>query len=160
MPKGELYIKTTQTESPAGALDTNVTDGWVDAYETWGVSLEAGALSRLMTPAPKKDPVTNKNVISNGVSIVQSQFYWDVRSVSLEMHITAPDRTAFIERYEQFCEEVLAPGILHIKTTYQPNRVYNMRYVDCEQFSQFHLQVAKFTLSLEEPRPDITTYSE
>ena len=160
MPKGELYIKTRLTTSPQGSADSNATDGWVDAYDTWGVSLEDGALSRLMTPAPMKDPVTNKNVISHGVSIVQSTFYYDVRSVSLEMHITAPDKAAFMARYKRFCVDVLAPGILHIKTKYDPDTVYNFRYVDCTQFSQFRLEMAKFTLSLEEPRPDITTYSE
>ena len=56
---------------------------WEDAYNVYGLSLSETGLSRLMTPAPNKSAVTNKNVISHGASVVQDTFYKDVRQVSL-----------------------------------------------------------------------------
>ena len=154
MPKGQLYIKTSVTSSPT-STDTNVGNGWVDAFDTWGVSLTAGSRSRLMTPAPHKNAVTNKNVISHGASIVQSSFYKDVRQLSLEMHITAPSESAFLQRYAAFCTQVLDQGLIHMKLSSQPSVVYHLVYVDCQQFAEYNLSLAKFTLSLEEPHPEI-----
>ena len=137
---------------------TGAVNGWVDAYTAWGLSLEDGSLSRLLTPAPHKEPITNKNVISNGMSVVQTQFYKDVRQVTLEVHITASTEQAFYTQYKDFCAKVLDAGLIHLKHAYDPNVVYNMLYVDCTQFAKVQ-EMAKFTLSLEEPRPDIRTES-
>ena len=145
MAKGILYIKTANT------------NGWVDAYDTWGLSLSQTGLSRLMTPAPNKSAVTNKNIISHGASVVQNTFYKDVRQVSLEVHITARTKDVFMQRYASFCSQVLDAGYILIKTSYQPNEVYHFLYLDCTQFSEFLREMAKFTLTLEEPHPEIRT---
>ena len=50
---------------PAGELTIN----GKDAYTTWGLSLEETGLSKLMTPAPHKEPVQNKNMAMNGTKI-------------------------------------------------------------------------------------------
>ena len=157
MAKEKLYIKTTATPVITDSEDEHVGGGWVDAYEQWGMSLEPTALSRLMAFAPSKEPVTNKNVISHGASIVQSQFYKDVRQVSLEMHISAPDRTTFLQRYKSFQSQVIDPVLIHMKHSSDPSTVYHFLYLDCPQFTQFRLKKAKFMLSLEEPHPEIRT---
>lgn len=155
MAAQDLYIKTTQTTSPVNGTDNNATSGWVDAYVTWGLSLSDGARSKLMTPAPHKDPVTNKNVITHGVSIVQSGVYKDARQVSLEVHITAPDSSTFKTRYADFCSKVLDVGFINLKLACAPTVIYHMRYVDCQQFTEFNLEMAKFTLTLEEYNPSV-----
>ena len=140
---GELFIKTSRT------------GGWYDAYTRWGLSLEDGALSRLMTPPPHKEPVSNKNVMMDGISVVQDQFFADVRSVSLEMHIVAPRKDVFWARYASFCTEVLNEGYIDLVTRYEPTKVYHFLYSDCTQFTEFQETMAKFTLSLNEPNPSV-----
>ncbi|MGX8695470.1 MAG: hypothetical protein ACSW8D_03710, partial [Prevotella sp.] len=71
---------------PAGELTIN----GKDAYTYWGLSLEETGLSKLMTPAPHKEPVQNKNMAMNGTMIVGAVNLKDVRTVSLPVHITAP----------------------------------------------------------------------
>jgi len=133
---------------PAGELTIN----GKDAYTTWGLSLEETGLSKLMTPAPHKEPVQNKNMAMNGTKIVGAVNLKDVRTVSLPVHITAPNKSAFLIRYASFCAE-LDTGRLDISTKYEPGKVYHFIYEDCQQFSEFMLEMAKFTLSLTEPDP-------
>ena len=143
MPAGELFIKKKGGD-------------WEDAYNVYGLSLSETGLSRLMTPAPNKSAVTNKNVISHGASVVQDTFYKDVRQVSLEVHITARTKQQFFERYAAFCA-VLDLGYIRLYTKYQPNVVYHFLYVDCTQFAEYQREMAKFTLTLEEPHPEVRT---
>ena len=145
MPHGELHIKTASI------------NGWVDAFDTWGLSLSETGLSRLMTPAPNKSAVTNKNIISHGASVVQNTFYKDVRQISLEVHITAPTKEDFMDRYAAFCAQVLDAGYIRMKTKYQTGVVYHFLYLDCTQFAEYGRRMAKFTLTLEEPHPEVRT---
>ena len=145
MAANTLFIKTANT------------GGWADAYTTWGLSLSQTGLSRLMTPAPNKSAVTNKNIISHGASVVQNTFYKDVRQISLEVHITAPTIEDFMERYAAFCAQVLDAGYIRMKTSYQPDVVYHFLYLDCTQFAEYGRRMAKFTLTLEEPHPEVRT---
>ena len=138
MAKGELFFKRGSE--------------WVDAYDTYGVSLETEGMSKLMTPAPHKEPVQNKNLAMNG-TIVGGVGYKDVKTLSLPMHLTAPTREDFLTRYALFCTEILDPGWIHIRTKYQRGVVYHFRYVDCQPFSEYNMKLAKYTLSLEEPNP-------
>lgn len=141
MPHGVLYIKTGSDQQ------------WKDAFDHYGLSLSEQGLSQLMTPSPNKQGVTNKNIVSDGESYVQGTFYKDVRQVSLDMHMSAPSREVFLLRYGKFCEEVLDVGYFKIKTIYQPGVAYYFKYVSCNQYTEFHQQLAKFTLSVEEPNP-------
>ena len=140
---GELYFKRG--------------DEWVDAFTAYGVSLEGEGMSKLMTPAPHKEPVQNKNLAMNGTSIVGGVGYKDVKTLSVPMHLTAATRADFLELYALFCTEILDAGWIHIKTKYQAGVVYHFRYVDCQPFSEYNMKMAKFTLSLEEPNPNNRT---
>ena len=128
-----------------------------DAYTTWGVSLSDTALSALMTPAPNKAYVSNKSRLEDGKKIVINNPKVDERSVSINIHLTAPTAQEFYNRYNAFCTEVLAKGKVDIKTKYQPNVVYHMVYESCTQFSQFMQGIAKFTLKLVGPNPNNRT---
>jgi hypothetical protein len=130
---------------------------WVDAFVTYGVSLESEGMSKLMTPAPHKEPVQNKNLAMNGTAIVGAVGYKDVRTLSVPMHIVALTKNDFLTRYAAFCTEILDAGWIHVKTKYQRGVVYHFRYVDCQPFSEYNMKMAKFTLSLEEPNPNNRT---
>lgn len=151
MPRGKLFIKTTATAQVNGN-----DNGWVDAYDTYGLSLDEQGLSRLMTPAGIKSPVVNKNSQTDGQSIVGA-LVREARSVSLGMHIVARNQTEFFTKYSNFCSQVLANGYLEIWTAYQPSVVYKFVYLDCQQFDEYNGEMALFTLSLLEPHPEDRT---
>ena len=74
----------------------------IDAYMTWGVSLEDGALDALMAFAPNKQPVTNKNVTATGAYVVCGECLGDERTVSLPLHLVAKDRTDYLMKRAGF----------------------------------------------------------
>ena len=78
---------------PLGEVQLRKGNVWVDAYTEYGLSFEDEGLSRIMTPAPHKEPVQNKNMAMHGTSIEGGVNYKDVRTLSIPMHITAPTRT-------------------------------------------------------------------
>lgn len=128
---------------------------WIDVHEEYGMSLSDGSLSKLLTPAPNKEPIKNANAVTDGSSVVGGIGVKAERTVNLEVHFTAPDQSTFLSRYADFCSDVLDKGAFDLKTSIQDGVVYHFIYLDCQQFSQFHLELAKFTLSLVEPRPDV-----
>lgn len=125
MPVGELFINGK------------------DAYTEWGLSLEDEGLSRLMTPRPHKQPVTNKNVTANGARVVCGTNLLDERTISLPMHITAPNRETFWSRYYAFCSQVLNGGTVTLKSTYM-NETFSLIYQDVQNFTEFIQQMCKF----------------
>lgn len=155
MPKGELYIRT-QERIAASSDQTGVgNDGWVDTYVRYGISFTQTALSSLMTPAPNKEHVENKSTLQHGKRLIRdaSRTKKDERDVSLEMHLAAPDVSTFWARYDLFCSEVLDYGFLELKNAHVPTKVFRMTYLKCSQFSEYMEQLAKFTLTLNEPDP-------
>lgn len=126
MPVGELFINGK------------------DAYTEWGLSLEDEGLSRLMTPRPHKQPVTNKNVTANGAFVIQQTTgKVDERTISLPMHITAPNRETFWSLYYAFCSQVLNGGTVTLKSTYM-NETFTLTYQDVQNFTEFMQQMCKF----------------
>ena len=151
MPQGEVYFRQDATKQ------------WVDVWLRYGISFSDVSLSRLMTPAPNKAAVENKSRLQHGKRVARNAGYVrkDERDVSLEMHLSAPDRATFWRRYQAFCHEFLDNGFFDIKhrdITYveddeEKAMVFRMTYVSCDEFSEFQQQLAKFTLSLNEPDP-------
>jgi hypothetical protein len=150
MAKGELFIKTSATSQIQGNEN-----GWVDAYDVWGVSFTDTALSSLMTPASVKKPVENKSRILDGKQVINDSNLTkkEERDVTLEMHIKAPTRLLFWQRYDAFCQQVLEKQFILIKSGYLSDRVFHMTYESCSQFSEWMQHIAKFTLRLNEPNP-------
>lgn len=133
-----------------------------DAYTEYGMSLEDGAISALLTPPSLKEFVENESRIENGKKIIVSYPVYDARDVSLAFHIVAPTKEAFFAKYQALCA-VLQKGIVKIKTKYQADTVYKFVYNSCTQFSQYSFGIAKFTLKLTEANPADRTgelYSE
>lgn len=123
-----------------------------DAFTTWGIGLEDGALSALMTPSPMKDYIENSSRLEHGTRVITSNAKMDERSITLQIHLTAKDENTFLTNYASFCEE-LKGAVLNIRTKYQPTVMYKTIYVSCSQFSQFMRGLAKFSLRLREPNP-------
>lgn len=124
-----------------------------DAHKEWGISLSDGALSSLMTPAPNKAYIKSRSRQENGSVVINHNPKVDERSLTLQIHLTAPTKALFFDRYQRFCDEVLATGAVDIVTSFQPNITYRCIYESCSQFSQFEQGIAKFTLKLIEPDP-------
>lgn len=123
-----------------------------DAYETWGVSLSEGAIATLLTPPPMKAYISFESRAIHGKQVYNPAKV-DSRSITLEIHMTAKDKNDFMSKYISFCNE-LKKGQMYIKTKYQPDVVYKMMYVSCNQFRQFMFGIAKFSLKLDEPNPN------
>ncbi len=134
MPKGELFINGK------------------DAYAEYGVSLTDAGLSVLMTPVGNKPPVENKSRMKDGKETDMTATKKDERTMSLPMHLTAPDKATFFARYAKFCE-VLDGGTLEIRTKYQPTVLYRTYYISCQPFTEFIGEMAQFSLRLCEPNP-------
>jgi hypothetical protein len=134
MPKGELYING------------------LDAYDEYGLSLESSALSALMTPPPNKPLIENKSRQEHGKRVINSVPFIDERELNLQVHIKANNTDEFIEKYLKFCD-VLALGSIEIKTRYEKDKVYRLNYLNCTQFTEYRMGLAKFILRLNEPNP-------
>jgi len=124
-----------------------------DAFDTWGVSFEDGALAALMTPPAVKSYVTNTSRLEDGKRVVVYNPRYDSRDITLEMHLVAKDKADFLSKYGNFCDDVLKKGYLYIETVYQPDVVYHCVYNSCTQYSQLINGLAKFSLKLTEPNP-------
>jgi len=124
-----------------------------DAFTTWGISLEDGAISNLMTPTATKDYVENQSRLEHGKRVTVIFTKMDSRELTLEMHLVAKTKDEFFQKYQKFCEDVLQNGIVNIKTTYQSDVVYKCLYKSCTQFGQYQFGMAKFALKLTEPNP-------
>ncbi len=131
----------------------DVTINGYDAYTRYGINLEDGALSALMTPAPLKDMVEGKSRLRHGKTVVTDSAKYDSREMTLPLHLIAKDKEEFFQKYNLFCEEVLAKGKFEIRTKYQSGVVYRLVYLSCTQFRQFMQELAVFSLKVEEPDP-------
>lgn len=123
-----------------------------DAYTTWGISMDTSSLSALMTPAPNKEFIENSSRLEHGKRVISSNPKVDARDITLTINLTAKNEQQFFDRYLSFCSE-LETGVLNIKTSFQPNVVYKMIYLSCNQFTQFMRGIASFSLKLNEPNP-------
>lgn len=125
-----------------------------DARATWGVVTEdSSTLSALMTPAGKKERISNDNTLENGSRYITSGVKVAEREVSLPLQFTAPTENEFLRRYKAFCDDVLTAETIEIQTTFDPGVVYKFIYESCTQFTQYYRFIAKFTLKLVEPDP-------
>lgn len=124
-----------------------------NADEKWGISLGEFSLSELMTPPANKAFIENESRLQHGKQILVANPKVEARNLTLQLNLTAATKSAFFDKYNLFCKEVLATGVLNIETGYQEGVVYKTIYVSCSQFSQFMQGIAKFSLKLIEPDP-------
>lgn len=123
-----------------------------DAYTTWGMGLEDGGVSILLTPPAQKERVQNKSRLEHGARILTTNEKKDERDLTITVHFSARNKTEFWQRYNSFCEE-LALGTLNIEIIQAPGIVYKCLYESCQQFKQWDGRLAKYILKLTEPNP-------
>ena len=144
----QTYIK------PIGA------SGWTNVKTAWGMALEDGSISKLLTPAGTKAFVYNDSELENGKRLIRSAERAKLRDrdVTIVVHFTGSSESDFLGKYNSFCQDVLAKGGFDLKTDMLPNMVFRLTYIDCTQFAQTGINqggsvVGKFTLTLNEPDP-------
>lgn len=170
--QGELYFRSRVTRQltagatglittiPSGWNDSSSSGydsvGWVDAYLRYGMSLEDGAISKLLTPAPMKTPTNSSNALRDGVAFSGPSIgKTDLHDFSFDMHIVAADKNTFQQLYKRFCDEILRDQYFQLRISIEPTKVRHLLYEGCEPFSVYNLEMAKFTLAVKEPHPEI-----
>lgn len=153
MPHGELLIRTHK------ATVGRNTDGYVDAYDRYGLSLDNGAVSQLLVPVPNKEPVGNSSVIKAGVSYLGGSVnVKNEHTLSLEAHIYAASKADFLLNLDRFNREVIdldSGEFIRLKIASRPKRVYRVLYQNFQQFSTFNTEMAQFIWTLKEPHPEL-----
>lgn len=126
-----------------------------DARTTWGLVVNTKLTDALLLPAPAKSPIQSESRLEHGTRTIipTGSVKFDKRDITLEIGITAPNRAAFLQRYDLLIQEFLT-GWLNIKTSLIPDKIFRCRYVSCTQFTNYNGRIAKFILKLEEPNPN------
>ena len=127
-----------------------------DAYTTWGVFMDSTGLSTLMTPAPLKEYITNKSPLSAGKKVKPITPMVDERDLTLTIFIKAASLQEFLRRYQAFVTE-LQRGDIVVQTQYEAGVAYRLKYISCQQFSNYNGRLGKFMLRLNEPDPSNRT---
>ena len=138
----------------------DVTINGSDAYTTWGINFEDGALSALMTPPSLKPFIENNSRLVHGKRVIAKQPKFEAREIVLPFHIVASSTSDFLSKYADFCSNVLANGTFTLSSRYQSGVLYHLVYVSCTQFRQFDRKVAVFSLKVTEPDPTNRTQEE
>lgn len=124
-----------------------------DAYEEWGVSLEAGAVAELLTAPEVKDYIQNDCPSEDGVrmSLFEVPKYKE-RDVQLTISITAKGETDYLSKYKKFVD-VLKGSLVTLQLGYDPDVTYRLKYKKMSNFSQLRYKIAKFVVNFIEPDP-------
>ena len=126
----------------------------LDAYTTYGITMDSSSLATLMTPPALKDWVTSESRTEHGTRVVVAgPKYMKARDLTLQINISARTEEDFLSKYASFCE-VLKGGTLTLETI---TGKYYCIYISCNQFSQFLRGIGKFTLKLQEYNPNNRT---
>lgn len=125
----------------------------IDAKSRYGITLASGGFSALRKPAPLKPFVESKSRLQHGKRIVVKNPKYEERTLTLPIILTAKDISEFTEKYDMFCSEILDTGMLNITVDTIPNVTYRCIYEDCQQYTEFVQEMAKFILKLVEPNP-------
>lgn len=128
----------------------NLTINGINAKVTWGIVLQDVSVSALLTPAPLKEPISNKSRIKDGKKVIYDVTpKRDEREISLQLTMYASSQNALLTQYANFCQ-VLYGQKLEIQTAFSSD-IYRCTYISCSQYSSFHMGIAKFILRLNEP---------
>lgn len=133
----------------------------LDAFETWGIDLEDGAVTNLMTPPALKELVRNSSRLEHGRRyVVPTSGYatpkYDERQVDLPIHLISTSSTDFFAKYQAFCDDVLIKGAFTLWVRHIPHKLFHLVYNSCSNFNQTWRVVSVMTLRCTEPNPEDT----
>lgn len=123
-----------------------------NAYTTWGIRLEKGAIASLMTPAPMKEYISNSSRTVHGSQILPSSAKMNQRDITVQFCLSASSESDYMTKYTAFAS-VLASGRLVIYEKKHTNKYYRCFYVSCSAYQHNINGLSKFTLKLIEPDP-------
>lgn len=157
---GELFMKKASVAWPGTASTTN----GGDAYTAWGISLEGGALSTLMSPLPMKEDIRNESRLEHGVRHTDHNPKVTEREFAIPMHIVASSKSDYLTKYAAF-RTFLESGWIDLwvadenihSSPSTGDVVYHLKYRSCSQFRQFINGMAVFSVSFVEPNPSNRT---
>lgn len=131
-----------------------------NAKDTWGVFFTETALTNLMCPAPSKDYIKNKSVLSHGVQVLSEGDYapkTDERDVQLTFGIVATSVADFLTKFRTFMGEMekrnIALKVCISEGSTFLNETYFLNYLSCSQFSEFNGRLGRFVIKFNEPNP-------
>lgn len=129
----------------------------------WGMNLEDGAVTNLMTPSGMKDYVKNSSRLQHGKRYVipeegtnNGSPKYEERSIDLPVHIISKNPTDYFQKYGDFCTKILEKGKFGLWTEYIPDKTFRLVYNSCSNFNQIWREMAVFTLRCTEPDPTDT----
>lgn len=137
-----------------------ITINGINVKQRYGVILTSGGFSALRKPAPMKEFIESKSRLEHGKRVILNSPKVDERQVLLPIIMTASSASNFTQQYDNFCSEILETGKLDIIVSSQPTIVYHCIYEDCQQYTEFVQEMAKFILKLTEPNPKNRTVEE
>lgn len=93
----------------------------VDAFSSWGVRLVDESYDNLLTPAPRKEPLTYESSDSNGKQVEPSPYRSD-RTVTLDFDISCSSKDDYLTKFNAFITAidngVVAVKVPDLKTIY------------------------------------------
>lgn len=125
-----------------------------DALERYGIILADSGFTALRKPAPNKPFVESKSRLQHGKRVIVKNPKKDERQLILPLEMIADSKSDFLAKYDLFVSEVIDGGEITLSTSSQPNVFYRCIYDDCQQYTEFIQESAKFMLSLTEPNPN------
>ena len=141
---------------PHGELTIYNYENTYDAWDEWGVSLEDGAYGTLLAPPAVKARVENSSRLEKGKRIIATETFYDSREVTLEMHLYAPGYATFLTRYRAFLAAINGrQGFVMQYRPYGQTLYFKVMYLSCTQFAAYNGTLAKFSLRLVEPQPNL-----
>lgn len=129
----------------------------IDSEEAFGVFFTDASITALMTPSPLKGYVTNKSSLLPGKQVAPLAPKVDERDIQLTFGLQAPSLAKFLMQYYKFCAE-LEKGhidlVVHIFENDTWIKIsYHLKYISCQQYSEFNGRLGKFILKFNEPDP-------
>lgn len=134
-------------------METLIING-ADAYERYGIVLADSGYSALRKPAPNKPFIETKSRVQHGKKVIVKNPRKDERQLVLPLEMFAASKADFLAKYDLFVSEVIDNGEIVISTSLQPSVFYRCIYEDCQQYTEFIQESAKFMISLVEPNPN------
>lgn len=138
---------------------------WFDAWQTWGINIEDGAVTNLMTPPGLKELVKNSSRLEHGKRYVIPSTglavpKYEERSIDIPLHLISRNTDDYFRKYKLFCDMVLVRGQFALWSKYIPHSIFRLVYQSCSNFNQAWRQMSLLTLKCNEPDPTDTETGE
>lgn len=127
---------------------------WLDAATTYGLRLEDGGLSALVTPAPTKAIPSNQSRLESGKRYLVNDevMQYDERNITLPFYILASGYADLAQKRDALMA-ILSKGYVTLRTAAYPSVVYHLLYQSMTQWSEFDGRIARFSARFVEPDP-------